>query len=139
MHCTNCSEHISDLAEICPKCGVRLYTTKKFCNSCGTSINSNQAMCLKCGTQLKEIQTIQPTNSISPVLMGLLSFVFVGLGQIIMGQVTKGVVILAISCVLAFFTLGASYLLITPISILDAILIARKKKQGKQVGEWEFF
>ena len=85
MHCTNCSEHISNLAEICPKCGVRPYVTKNFCHSCGFSVNSNQSMCISCGTLLKEIKKIKPANSTTPAIMGLLSFLLVGLGQIAMG------------------------------------------------------
>ena len=139
MHCTNCSENISDLAEICPKCGVRPFTTKKFCNSCGTGVNSNQAMCISCGTQLKEIKATQTVDSTNPALMGILSFLIVGLGQMIMGQVTKGVVMLIGTIILAFFTLGLSTFVTTPISIIDAVLIAKKKQQGKQIGEWEFF
>ncbi|WP_431028496.1 double zinc ribbon domain-containing protein [Lysinibacillus sp. LZ02] len=139
MHCTNCSEHISDLAEICPKCGVRPYVTKNFCHSCGSSVNSNQAMCISCGTQLKEIKKTQTVDSTNPAIMGLLSFLLVGLGQMLMGQVSKGIVMLIVSIVLAFLTFGLSSLITTPISIIDAVLIAKKKQQGTQVGEWEFF
>ena len=139
MHCTNCSEQISDLAEICPKCGVRPYVTKNFCHSCGSSVNTNQAMCISCGVQLKEIKKTQTLDSTNPAIMGLLSFLLVGLGQMIMGQVAKGIVMLIGSIILAIFTFGLSSLITTPISIIDAVLIAKKKQQGKQVGEWEFF
>lgn len=139
MHCTNCSEQISDLAEICPKCGVRPYVTKNFCHSCGVSVNNNQEMCISCGTRLKEIKKTQTIDSTNPAIMGLLSFLLVGLGQMIMGQVTKGIVMLIGALILGFFTFGLSALLTTPISIIDAVLIAKKKQQGKQIGEWEFF
>ena len=139
MHCTNCSEHISNLAEICLKCGVRPYVTKKFCHSCGSSVNSNQAMCISCGTLLKEIKKIQPSNSTNPVIMGLLSFLLVGLGQIAMGQTAKGIVMLIGSIILVLFTSVLSFFITIPISIIDAVLIANKKQQGKQVGDWEFF
>ena len=139
MHCTNCSEHISNLAEICPKCGVRPYVTKKFCHSCGSSVNSNQAMCISCGTLLKEIKKIKPANSTNPVIMGLLSFLLVGLGQIAMGQSEKGIVMLIGSIILVFLTSLSSLFIIIPISIIDAVLIANKKQKGNQVGDWEFF
>ena len=139
MHCTNCSEQISHLAEICPKCGVRPHVTKNFCHSCGSSVNSNQAMCIKCGVQLKEINKTQTTDSPNPALMGVLSFLITGLGQMVMGQVAKGIVMLIGSIILAFFTLGLSSIITIAISIIDAVLIAKKKQQGRQVGEWEFF
>lgn len=139
MHCTNCSEQISDLAEICPKCGVRPHVTKNFCHSCGSSVNSNQAMCINCGVQLKEINKTQNADSPNPAIMGLLSFLITGLGQMVMGQVAKGIVMLIGSIILAFFTLGLSSIITIAISIIDAVLIAKKKQQGRQVGEWEFF
>ena len=139
MHCTNCSEQISNLAEICPKCGVRPHVTKNFCHSCGSSVNSNQAMCINCGVQLKEINKTQNGDSPNPAIMGLLSFLITGLGQMVMGQVAKGIVMLIGSIILAFFTLGLSSLITIAISIIDAVLIAKKKQQGRQVGEWEFF
>ena len=139
MHCTNCSEQISDLAEVCPKCGVRPHVTKNFCHSCGVSVNANQAMCVSCGVQLKEIKKTQTIDSNNPAIMGLLSFLLVGLGQMIMGQVAKGIVMLIGAIILAIFTFGVSSLITTPISIIDAVLIAKKKQQGKQVGDWEFF
>jgi uncharacterized membrane protein YvbJ len=139
LYCTNCSEQISELAEICPKCGVRPYVTKNFCHSCGTDINTNQAMCVKCGIQLKELQKAQTSDATNPIIMGLLSFLLVGLGQMIMGQVTKGIVMLIGSMVLAFFTFGLSAFITTPISIIDAVLIAKKKQRGHLVNEWEFF
>ena len=139
MHCTNCSEQISDLAEICPKCGVRPYVTKNFCHSCGVSVNNNQEMCISCGTRLKEIKKTQTIDSTNPAIMGLLSFSLVGLGQMIMGQVTKGIVMLIGALILGF--LHSDYLLylqhLLALSMLK--LIAKKKQQGKQIGEWEFF
>ena len=139
MHCTNCSEHISDLAEICPKCGVRPYVTKNFCHSCGSSVNTNQAMCISCGVQLKEIKKTQTLDSTNPAIMGLLSFLLVGLGQIAMGQTAKGIFMLIGSIVLVFFTSALSFFITIPISIIDAVIIANKKQQGNQVGDWEFF
>ena len=139
MHCTNCSEQISNLAEICPKCGVRPHVTKNFCHSCGSSVNSNQAMCINCGVQLKEINKTQNGDSPNPAIMGLLSFLITGLGQMVMGQVAKGIVMLIGSIILAFFTFGLSSIITIAISIIDAVLIAKKKQQGRQVGEWEFF
>lgn len=139
MYCTNCSENISESAEICPSCGVRQHITKNFCNSCGLSVNDNQAMCTNCGTMLKETNKTQVVDSTSPAIMGFLSFLIYGLGQIVMGQVSKGIVMLIIFYALTLFTFGLASLILTPLCMVDAILIARKKQQGKQIGKWEFF
>lgn len=74
-----------------------------------------------------------------PWLAALLSFLIVGLGQMLIGQVKKGVVFLIGSVVLTFVTFGLSVFITSVLAIVDAYLIAKKKKEGKEVGEWEFF
>lgn len=138
MYCTHCSERISELAEICPKCGVKPFVTKNFCHFCGSSVNSNQAMCIKCGTLLKEKSGIQHTNSTNPIIIGILSFLVVGLGQMVMGQNSKGIIMFIVSTALAFLTFFSIFITV-PLSIIDGVLIAKKKQQGKQVSDWEFF
>ncbi|MBM7649904.1 TM2 domain-containing membrane protein YozV [Bacillus ectoiniformans] len=74
-----------------------------------------------------------------PLLIALLSFLITGLGQMIVGQVKKGAVILICSVIFGMITFGMSAFITVPIAIIDAYLIAKKKKEGKEVGEWEFF
>jgi TM2 domain-containing membrane protein YozV len=74
-----------------------------------------------------------------PVLAGLLSFLLCGLGQMILGQVLKGVVMLVVAMMLGAVTGCIACLVTWPVSAIDAYLIAQKLKQGKSVGEWEFF
>lgn len=139
MHCTNCSETISDQAEICPKCGVRTFTVKNHCHHCGTSVNENQEICVACGVSLKNKKNNSSNGEKEPWLMALLSFLILGLGQIILGQTAKGVTMLVVGVVIAMITFGFSALITLPISVIDAYLIAKKKKEGKIVGDWEFF
>lgn len=139
MHCTNCSETISDQAEICPKCGVRTFTVKNHCHHCGTSVNENQEICVACGVSLKNKKNSSSNGEKEPWLMALLSFLILGLGQIILGQTAKGVTMLVVGVVFAMITFGLSALITLPISVIDAYLIAKKKKEGKIVGDWEFF
>lgn len=141
MHCTNCSKQISDKAEICPDCGVRVFKTKHFCHNCGHSVNENQDICVDCGVSLnQQPQNHQPTNtSKEPWLIGILSFLITGLGQIVLGQTAKGITMLVASVVLSFLTAGLSILITVPISVIDGVLIANKQKEGKPVQEWEFF
>ncbi|OMP67032.1 zinc ribbon domain-containing protein [Domibacillus epiphyticus] len=139
MYCSNCSEHISDKAEICPKCGVNPFRIKNYCHNCGKKVNENQEICVECGVSLTRNSTRGNNNTQEPWLMALLSFLLTGLGQIIMGQGKKGAAILIGSIILGMFTLGVSALLTTPLAIIDAYLIAKKKKEGKEVGDWDFF
>ncbi|MGE6487467.1 double zinc ribbon domain-containing protein [Paenisporosarcina sp. NPDC076898] len=139
MHCTNCSEVISDQAEICPKCGVRTFTVKKYCSNCGKSVNENQEICVACGVSLKNKRNSSSNGEKEPWLMALLSFLISGLGQIILGQTAKGITILVVSLIIGVITFGFSSFITVPISVIDAYLIAKKKKEGKVVGEWEFF
>ena len=72
--------------------------------------------------------------------MALLSGLCVsGLGQIVLGQKSKGVVILLGSMALGAITMGVSILVTWLLSGVDAYLIARKLKDGKSVGQLEFF
>jgi TM2 domain-containing membrane protein YozV len=75
-----------------------------------------------------------------PVLMAVLSGCCIaGLGQIILGQVTKGVVILLGSIALGAVTMGVSVFVTWPLGAIDAYMIAKKLKEGRIVGQWEFF
>ena len=140
MYCTHCSETISDAAEICPKCGVRQYKIKNFCYSCGKPVNEIQEICTSCGVNIKKGKsTVSGDTGMHPAIPAALSFFLTGLGQIVNGQVAKGIVCLIGAMVMGFITLGVSAIVTTPLVIVDAYLIAKKRKEGKQVGEWEFF
>ena len=142
MHCTNCGEKISEKAEICPKCGVRQYREKNNCPTCGAGLKPNQEMCVECGTTVRQNvaeKTVTGGSSMEPVVAGLLSFLLTGLGQILIGQGKKGATMLIGSIILAFMTAAVSALVTIPLAVVDAYLIAKKKKAGIPVGEWEFF
>jgi TM2 domain-containing membrane protein YozV len=78
-----------------------------------------------------------------PVLMCILSGLFVGLGQIVMGQTAKGIVMILFAIFaglpLALVTLGLSIPGFWAVAAVDAYKIANKLKQGTPVGAWEFF
>jgi TM2 domain-containing membrane protein YozV/RNA polymerase subunit RPABC4/transcription elongation factor Spt4 len=139
MHCTNCSETISNQAEICPKCGVRTFKVKNYCHGCGVSVNENQEICVACGINLKNKSMNSSNGEKEPWLMAVLSFLILGLGQIILGQTAKGLTILIVGIIVGIITFGISSFITVPISVIDAYLIAKKKKEGKLVGDWEFF
>lgn len=117
----------------------------RYCTYCGAEIpNPNALVCLKCGGKVGSANA--PSGVVAsnppkdPMLMALLSGCCIaGLGQIVLGQVTKGIALLLGNMVLAVMTLGVSALLTWPLMGVDAYLVASRLKEGKAVGEWDFF
>ena len=82
-------------------------------------------------------QTINST-ALSPIIAVLLSFVIIGLPQLLMGQVGKGIVILCGGVLFAVITgIGAPF--VWAFAAVDAYKIASKIENGQAVSEWEFF
>jgi hypothetical protein len=63
----------------------------------------------------------------------------VGLGQMSVGQVRKGVAVLVGGTILSIVTLGIAALVIMPVAAIDAYRIADKLRRGEPVRAWEFF
>jgi TM2 domain-containing membrane protein YozV len=139
------------------------------CSRCGTFLNANTTFCPNCGMQHQSPPggyanqgqaSFQPppppppnyynqpphqhypparTSGKPPILMAILSFLIVGLGQIILGQVAKGITMLVCAFIIGFITFGVGALILWVISAVDAYMIADKKQKGRYVGDWEFF
>jgi TM2 domain-containing membrane protein YozV len=84
---------------------------------------------------------IYPRNPpYDPTLITILStLLWTGLGQIVLGQVAKGCVMVVGSGALACCTCGVSLLVTWPLGAIDAYRVATKLREGRPVGEWEFF
>jgi len=80
--------------------------------------------------QKKMILTENPNTTLAMVL----SFFFPGVGQMILGQTTKGAVMLGAS----IFT-GYMCGILSIIGAIDAHKIGKKMEAGRAVEEWEFF
>lgn len=149
-YCRNCGENINEKSVACVHCGVNPLNANDYCQHCGAETNSKAIVCVTCGCKLSSSGSglmsdirdggdyISPSNSPrDPLLMALLSGCCIAwLGQIIMGQTTKGFVLIAASITLCFVGVGFFF---WPIAAVDAYLIAKKLKEGKQVKQWEFF
>jgi TM2 domain-containing membrane protein YozV len=79
-------------------------------------------------------------NTKSPVLAALLSFLMVGMGQIYIGQVEKGLTMIGVVLLLIVtVVLGPLGLLILVFNVVDAFVLARIVNQGKPIRKWQFF
>ena len=146
MYCTNCGQELSENASVCTSCGVLVGQERKFCSNCGEAVHSNQSICLKCGSALQPLRGQQQGVNVGGGKMiapsgksagtaTLLSCLIVGLGQIYLGQVLKGIVMI----LLCIVTGGAAALPLWIVGMIDANKIGKKLEAGQSVGEWEFF
>lgn len=75
-----------------------------------------------------------------PVLVLLLNlFLFGGVGYIIMGQKTKGIVAIIAWLVVLFPTCGSGSGLLAIVAAVDGYLQAMQHKAGFPLGQWTFF
>jgi TM2 domain-containing membrane protein YozV len=81
---------------------------------------------------------IQPeTPPKDPIIAAVLSLLLLGgVGQIYLGQQKKGIIIIVATLVLACVGIG---FLVPLVGAYDAYTIATKLKEGKAVGDMEFF
>jgi hypothetical protein len=118
------------------------------CPDCSNQISDSAPACIHCGRPMggrspeyfsgsKEIKPLSPPRD--PGTMAFLSLILPGLGQILVGQVTKGFAVLGGSVVLGALTALAAMLVIWPIVCVDAYLVARKLARGEAVAQWEWF
>ena len=86
-------------------------------------------------------QLVYPTNPPKdPVLVLVLNLLLLGgVGYIVMGQKTKGIVAIAASVVIGVLTCGAGAVAIGAFGAVDGYLQAMQLKAGHPVGEWTFF
>jgi len=105
------------MARYCEKCQQPLAATAKFCGHCGTSVAQAEAT-----PRPARIPEAQPPRAASPTshagppvfyknpgVATLLSFFFMGAGQIYNGEIGKGIAFLityAVSLLLMFIVIG---------------------------------
>lgn len=78
--------------------------------------------------------TVQSGGGPHPVLVALASFLFPGLGQLLVGQVAKGAVLFG----LTVFTCGG-FGLVNLFAAVDGFLVAARRQRGEPLGPWQFF
>ncbi len=154
MYCRTCGKELVNEAVVCTGCGVPPLIGKKFCQGCGAETSEQAVVCVKCGVSLttskvagnsqQVTKLIQPSNPPKdPTTMCVLSAALAGLGQIILGQTAKGIILFIVSVIALISCICwiglIAYPLICAVSAIDAHKIATKLKNGKSVEAWEFF
>ena len=108
----------------------------KFCQHCGKKIDAEAEICPKCGVRVKATPTY--TENKSTGIAAVLSFLFVGLGQIYNGQIGKGImfIIIGVILILTIFVLIGFilYPLFWVYNIYDAYNTAKKINSGEIKG-----
>lgn len=80
------------------------------------------------------------TPAKDPILVLVLNLLVAGgVGYIIIGQKTKGIVAIVAWVVLLFVTCGAGSGIISIVTAIDGYLQAQHLQQGKPVAQWSFF
>ncbi len=109
-----------------------------YCKFCGKLLQFDEAeICPSCGMRLHEPVTKEkePKPYVeykSPILAAILSWLFIGVGQIYVGQLGRGLTIMFVGflfviSILVFGLLGLTLLLVLDIwSIFDAYSLAKE-------------
>lgn len=121
-----------------------------FCFACGARQTSGARSCSSCGQPLFDElapaanQAILVDSSglvLNPLPLwgtALCSLVIAGLGQMLLGQVAKGVVILLVGIVVGALTAGVGAIIIWIVAAVDAYQIAKKLNSGVLVRKWDW-
>ncbi len=91
-------------------------------------------------TQPRDDNMVYPDKlKTSPTVSALLSILLVGLGQMVNGQLIKGLLMLIVALVIGAITGGVAAVVVWIISAIDAYMSANKLKQGKPIPRFSFF
>ena len=127
------------MTTFCGACGGALAEGASFCGACGRATGEDSAVGVTFTVGAAGPRFIPAKPTASPWIAAMLSMLLIGLGQMSVGQVRKGVAVLVGGIVLSVLTLGIAALVIMPVAAIDAYKIADKLRRGRPVGAWEFF
>lgn len=156
-----------EVSKFCARCGYEADDPNKFCPGCGAPldgpgeesrsapptflppdrrITSSSTGGYSNGySHYEEYRSTNPNVVtpdklvVEPAVAVVLTFLLVGLGQMINGQVAKGLVILFCHIAFAVFTIGLSALPVFVLICMDAYKCAQALKEGRSIGKWSFF
>jgi TM2 domain-containing membrane protein YozV len=123
----------------CSACGTRQTGGARFCSSCGQPLFDQPVPTANQATPIDSSGLVLNPNPLPPWGAALCSLIIAGLGQMLLGQVAKGVVILLIGIVVGALTAGVGAIIIWIVTAVDAYQIAKKLNSGVLVRKWEWF
>ncbi|NLJ85169.1 MAG: zinc ribbon domain-containing protein [Firmicutes bacterium] len=144
-HCRECGQEVKEHAEICVNCGVYPLNSRNYCQECGAKTTEKQEVCTNCGVRLihRARATVMPSipqgKDKNPTTAAIISCFIPGAGQIYLGQLHKGLAIIAAAIMSGILTGGTLSFLVWIVAIVDAYRIGTKVAQGQAVDTWEFF
>jgi len=83
-------------------------------------------------------ETIQPSDPPkNPIIVALLSFICLGgVGQIYMGQMKKGIILIVVTLLLSWVGIG---FVVWIVGVIDAYMLADKLQKGQAIGDMQWF
>jgi TM2 domain-containing membrane protein YozV len=115
----------------------------KFCSNCGAEIDVRAEICPKCGVRVAPPPPSPPQMSPSQAVMterksegiaAVLSFLFVGLGQIYNGQIGKGIIFIIFGVIAVLTMLILIGFIIYPLFWIYNIYDAYSTAKGINAG-----
>lgn len=133
-------ENNANNLRFCPSCGTKLDNegSVKFCPNCGNALESTG---VPNRTQRIESDDLVYPESlrVSPTVAAILSFFIFGLGQMLNGQLAKGILIFVLSTLIIGVTIGFAIIPIWIVVTIDAYKCAKKLENGQSIGKFSFF
>ena len=103
----------------------------KFCHNCGEKIDAKAEICPNCGVRVKA----STTGAKNPGLAAVLSFFFMGLGQIYNGDIGKGILFIILYVISILLWVVLIGFLTTPILWIYGVYDAYKTAEKINAGE----
>lgn len=129
MFCTRCGSEIARESSHCRVCGRRLFFTGE------TSYYGQVSFSVP-----ETAEMVYPSETPkSPFLASVLSLFVIGVGQMYVGQVTKGVAMFILALIISVLIVPHAVVGLWLIAVFDAFLIARKLRRGHPVRQWQWF
>jgi len=136
--CRSIYRPASDGVPVCVGCGDQLLSS--VANGLEASATDDSTADKPTVVHAEDSGLLPVDSPKSPGLAALLSFLLVGMGQIYLGQVEKGLCMLGVVLLLIMSAAsGPLGLVIILLNVLDAFLLGRKVKQGQRIRKWQLF
>jgi len=128
MFCRSCDTQLADGAIACTKCGLAPFNGNLFCYHCGQATNPEAIMCVSCGAGLgvpAYAGTAQASNKLTAGLCGIF-LGSLGIHKFVLGYNTEGIIMLLVTLVGSFLTLGVSAAVMGLIGLVEGIIYLTK-------------